>query len=327
MNDRTQVNQLLCANENSDPWSLPRTANYASAHPIDTLQAADISEEEFARRYVDRNRPCLLLGAAKHWPAYEKWSDPEYLKRTLPDSTIYVRSKPNVEYPYMAKKSIQKRLDEDDIAMHRSMGLHAYFDLIGRSAEHAVVFGVIKENEPLALMKDDIGGYPCLPEPSGSRLYPPHRALIYRESYTDWHYHAADETFMTQVVGTKDVLLLPPDPISWKAIWSVIYEQGCYYDFDAAKFPETQTLQPYRTVVGPGDALYIPVFWWHAVEALGNNFGITVATTFKSPVHVNADMRFPAARRLLRRHLFTKKSPMIMAGAVYAMLHRMRRQK
>lgn len=313
-------------NSNTEMWSLHRTHNYHNSLSIDIIDADSISEAQFHKEYVARNRPCLLVGAAKHWPANSRWTSRDYLKGMTPNVTVYPRFQPNIEYPYMAKKSIRESLDKMDEAMHEEMLLHDFIDKIVDQPSHYVLFGLIKDNEPYARLREDLDGYPCLPRPSGSRLYPPHRALLYRKSYTDWHYHAADETLMTQVMGTKEVVLLPPDPYSWKTVWSAIYDKGYIYGLNTEATPLAQGLQPYRVVVGPSDALYIPVFWWHAVESIDNEFGITVATTFKSPLHINTDLAYPAARRLMRKHLFSPIGPVFLGLAGYAAMHRFARK-
>ena len=58
-----------------EPWlardSLPR------------VDASALSPEEFARRFDGPALPVVLVGAARHWPALEKWRSDEYLQRVL----------------------------------------------------------------------------------------------------------------------------------------------------------------------------------------------------------------------------------------------------
>lgn len=53
-------------------------------------------------------------------------------------------------------------------------------------------------------------------------------------------------------------------------------------DFDAPdmeKFPGLEQLQGVETVMGPGDVLYIPMYWWHHIESLPH-LGNTVSVNF-----------------------------------------------
>lgn len=37
---------------------------------------------------------------------------------------------------------------------------------------------------------------------------------------------------------------------------------------DYNSFPKSQNLRGVQTVVGPGDVLYIPIYWWHHIESV-----------------------------------------------------------
>lgn len=39
---------------------------------------------------------------------------------------------------------------------------------------------------------------------------------------------------------------------------------------DFEKFPKFLDLEGVEAVVGPGDVLYIPIYWWHYVESERN---------------------------------------------------------
>ena len=60
----------------------------------------------------------------------------------------------------------------------------------------------------LASIADDVLGFPFLKNAARPRLYGPKRAFVFRNSYTDWHYHVTDETLMCQVKAPKETLLL-----------------------------------------------------------------------------------------------------------------------
>lgn len=60
-----------------------------------------------------------------------------------------------------------------------------------------------------------------------------------------------------------------------------------------------RNLAPLIADVGVGDALFIPPYWWHGVEAKPG-FSITIPYCWRSPFHVIGALRQPANRYLRR---------------------------
>ncbi|WP_416768989.1 cupin-like domain-containing protein [Pseudomonas sp. RHF3.3-3] len=301
-------------------WSLSRFPNHPQAGPVEVIDALTITREAFIRRYVNRNRPCLVKNAVRHWPAFQKWQQLDYFKANSRNKPVVVRSKIVSEVIGWSKPEVKATLTAYADTVYREMPFHEFLDGLGEGHDPLVADSCrFSEGSAIEQMKDDVGGLPFMPQLSKSRHYPPHRSFLYRNSYTDWHFHVVDETFMAQVVGAKEVLLLPPDEASWRALRPVIEEAGYLYDIDTRRFPGTRDLKALRTVVEPGDALYIPVYWWHAVQSMDDAFGATVAATFPTPLHVSGDIRSPIARRVLRTYLFSRLAPLVLGAVAYSL--------
>lgn len=307
--------------EQDEPWSFAHTPNYARARPLESIDAGALSEAQFQRDYVMQNRPCVLRGAVRHWPACTKWATPGYLKERCANPPMSARTEPMPQYIHAAHDAIRDTLLKRFDDTHHQMAFHDFLDQ-AQAAPRQLVLGSVdlSVHSPVGPLHEDLGDFPFLKTLSASRMYPAHRAFIYRHSYTDWHYHATDEALMTQVVGTKEVLLLPPDQRTWDALWPVVCQTGFLYGVDQQRFPLYGAIEPLRVVVEAGDALYIPTYWWHAVASIDNQFGVTVAATFKTPLHVNGNLRFPATRRFIKRYWRTRRAPMIAAALASAML-------
>ncbi|RON51628.1 transcription factor [Pseudomonas frederiksbergensis] len=306
------------------PWSLTRFPNYAEAAAVEVIDAHEISKADFMRIYVTKNRPCLIKNAVRHWPAFTKWTDSEYLRANSPNSPVVVRSAMVSEVIGWSGPQVKAALTEQADARHRDILFHDFLDelKVGEGPLVADSCG-FTEGAAFEKMKDDVGGLPFMPVLSKARRYPSYRGFLYRDSYTDWHFHATDETFMTQVIGSKEILLLPPDDASWQGLRPVIENEGYLFNIDTERFPGTRALRPSRAVVEPGDALYIPALWWHAVESIGEDFGITVAATFGTPLHINGDLRYPIARKVARTYLFTPAAPLVLGAVVYSLAYRL----
>jgi hypothetical protein len=148
------------------------------------------------------------------------------------------------------------------------------------------------------------------------------RAFIYKNSYTDWHFHASDESVTVQLLGRKEFLLLPTDRKTFKRMWRIV-QRHPGWEITVGTHPELQDVGLQKIILDPGDGLYIPVFWWHAVEAVDHQPGTTLAFTFSSPLVIQHDPRFAAVRwnfrfalshRRLRRFV-----PLMVLGGLAAL--------
>jgi hypothetical protein len=295
---------MACAfmpRENREPWHLSRTPNYERARAVETIAAADVSPEDFHRNYVMRNRPALLVGAVTHWPAYSKWRSIAYLRRATKNIDVVVRTATQSEYVLIADSDIAEKLVQRNDAIFRPMTFHDFLEQVPAQGEQLVLHSIVMHpDQPLGELCADLGIFAFLPEPEDPVAYPPWRAFFYKNSYSDWHFHAFDEGLMTQVVGKKEVLLLPPDDCSWDALFLPACQTGYLYDVDPEVYPRVHDIHPYRVTVNDGDALFVPVYWWHAVASVDMQFGVTVARTFKTPLDIGRDERYPATRFLMR---------------------------
>lgn len=290
-----------------EPWPRELLANLPNAKParsIPVVDARDLTPASFRRDFVDRCRPCLVRGAVRHWPAFQRWGDAPYLKRRLTGcDRLRIRRKPELELRWRAQVwgVFVRELAEQAAASSSTSSGMSPAEFIDRIADREFLFcyAVAAESARRALA-EDLGPLPFLgaaPRPLG---YPRWRVFFFGRSYTDWHAHPSDETLMCQFGAPKRVAMLGPDEPTWDAIAEVAREQRYVGAPDPSRYRKFAALEPQTFVVEPGDATYIPPFWWHAVETVepAESFGATLAYCFRSPVHVMLDPRFPAQRVL-----------------------------
>jgi len=289
---------------------LPEVPHYDTAPSLSAIDATELTAQRFRRELLEPMRPCLIRGAVRHWPAFNKWKDVDYLRQCVGNPHVVVTTAPLVQPPHSPVN------DE----AHRQ---GAFFDLLAELTSgrrgHYVLHAPLRSNSPLSPLAEDVLGFPFLKMVRPPFSYPPKRAYLYLDSYTDWHYHFTDETLMCQVKGTKEVLLLPPDRVSFDLLNSIRKSTGAMWNVDVRQFPQWANIRPFRALVSPGDALYIPTFWWHAVESVDGEFGWTVAWCWGTPLHL-FDPRLPGVRRTLHTSLGSRYAPLALAAAAWSLL-------
>ena len=228
---------------------------------IDQIDVDELTERSFKSEFVNCQRPLLVKRAVRHWSAFERWQSPQYLCDAVGEKIVHVQVAPMIEYP---RPSLVERMEKS----LQAMSFREFVDKIlnDERGYHSIHSCPMSPPAPLGPLEGDVGGLAFLPNPATARWYR-NRAFIYRGSYSDWHYHPADENFLCQIRGDKEVLLLPPDERSFQTVNEIARKVGYVYDVDRQRFPSYGGLRPYRATLSAGDALYIPTFWWHAVEA------------------------------------------------------------
>jgi hypothetical protein len=114
-----------------------------------------------------------------------------------------------------------------------------------------------------------------------------------RDTFTDAHYHTGTHALVGQIYGKKRALLYRPEDSR------LLYPYPVYHphfntsrvdvvDPDLAKFPRFRTARALEAVLEPGDALFIPVHFWHAIQTEG--ISLSAALFWKARVR---DFRFP----------------------------------
>ncbi|OBK79199.1 hypothetical protein A5651_24405 [Mycobacterium sp. 1274761.0] len=95
---------------------------------------------------------------------------------------------------------------------------------------------------------------------------------------TPLHYDYADN-FLTQICGRKQIILCPPREIARVYPFPFSYignniSQINVAQPDLSKFPEWARADRALLELRPGDMLFIPRFWWHAVFGIEPNLSI-----------------------------------------------------
>jgi len=174
------------------------------------------------------------------------------------------------------------------------MPFDAFIDLIETAADgndtYITAFNSAANRGSLSPLEDDIGTVEHLLDPQS----PDAKGMIWigaAGTFTPLH-HDLTNNLLVQITGTKHVLLVPPEETSRLRNDSHVFSQ--FEDLentDIAQFPDLDDIAIYRVALAPGQALFIPLGWWHQVVAADFSVSLTF-TNFRWPNDFHSD--YPA---------------------------------
>jgi hypothetical protein len=301
------------------PWDLSRVPNYTTAPSVAVVDAADLDAHTFRRRYVLRNVPCLVKGAVVRWLAFQAWRDTDYILAKIGDLEVRASCRPKIEgfgLRSPSRDAAARQMTRDELLAPETV--RRLLPRLRTPGSDVLFIELRPADKGVAALGDDLladgqrfSFYRNPPRPRF--LYSGWAVMFYKNSYSDWHFHPGTDAVMCQVAGTKDVLLLPPTQLAWDQLVPIHTAHWKVYDVDLAESPAYLDIKPLRAVVEPGDGLFIPVNWWHAVQARPREHGVTVPITWESPYR---DLRQPATRHFLRA--LWQREKRLAAGALVA---------
>jgi len=145
-------------------------------------------------------------------------------------------------------------------------------------------------------------------------------------SVTPTHYDQS-HVFLSQIIGHKKVTLFSPSQFgnmySFPAHHSHDRQSQVNFDGpDLTKFPRFENAQALETIIGPGEVLFIPAYWWHYVESLpqkseeggrdGESMGVQVPVNSDSlEKDIIMSIRFTFFRKEKSQNIWVNKIQLI----------------
>lgn len=223
-----------------------------------------IDPAEFFATYYHASRPVILTGMIDHWPAMKLWSL-DYFAQKCGNPEIEVQWDRGSEPDY-------------EVRSHALRKRTFWADLLRLLADdpHTNDFYVTANNgntnrEALACLWNDIGPLPGILDPDAAQdgffwLGP-------RGTITPWH-HDLTNNLLVQIRGRKRVTLASatqtPKMKNFRHCFS-----GFGGDADVSAEPEPFRPATIGVDLEPGEALFLPVGWWHHVEGLELSIGLS----------------------------------------------------
>jgi hypothetical protein len=236
---------------------------------------AGVTSDEFLDDFYAPCRPVVLSRVVAKWPATKKWS-PEYLVEKIGDCMV--------EYQGDRTTNADFELEKDG---HKRRSTFAEFmELITTGKDNDVyitAYNSAVNQEAFAHLADDLGRLDEYLHHEAGRL----EAMFWigpSNTFTPLH-HDLTNNLLVQFVGRKRVLLV--SPAETPRLYNDVHvfsrlRDLTAPDLDGAAFPLAQGVSYHEVMLEPGDALFIPIGWWHQIRSLEFSVSATY-TNFKWP--------------------------------------------
>lgn len=239
------------------------------------FRCEDLSGADFLDYYYAPGRPVVLGNAVSDWPACSKWS-PAYLREKIGSRTIEYQGERTGDSDFELNKEGHKRRSTfaDFIDLMMSAKDNDYYITAYNGTENQAA---------LECLNDDLGRLDEYLEHEPGRT----EAMLWigpRNTFTPLH-HDLTNNLLAQFVGRKRVVLA--SPAETPKLYNDIHvfsrvRDATNPDLDLARFPLVKNVRFHEVILEAGDALFIPIGWWHQVASL--DFSVTATyTNFKWP--------------------------------------------
>ncbi|MDE2341308.1 MAG: cupin-like domain-containing protein [Alphaproteobacteria bacterium] len=239
------------------------------------FRVEEISEETFLDEFFAPGRPVILGGLVRDWPAHKLWS-PHYLREKLGDATVAFQGGRNDAATFERHKDSHTR----------QIGFAAYMDMIARDLgndAYITAYNSAANEAALAPLKDDLGRLDELLTHEPDRA----EAMLWigpKGTFTPLH-HDLTNNLLVQITGSKRVILA--SPAETPKLYNDIHVFSEISDLtspgnDLARYPRLCEVRLHDLILEAGDALFIPIGWWHQITALAFSISATY-TNFKWP--------------------------------------------
>lgn len=206
-----------------------------------------ISSEDFYKEYVETGKPVILGDAARNWPAVSKWTE-EYIIEKCGNRPVTLRAL----YP---DRPMGKNYASEEST------ISAYISRLRHVSARDPYIAERPLGEVLPNLVSDIGVSPYRECDAASLSL-----MLGAKSIAPLHYHPYQEAISYQITGSRRFVLFPPrqttalDPLPATGplpnfARSVINED----ELDAIPG------DVFDATIKGGEAIYIPVHWWHTV--------------------------------------------------------------
>lgn len=239
-------------------------SNYDKIDSFDFLDA-----RTFFKEYFYASKPVIVKNWTSDWPALKKW-DLSFFKTIFGGETVEITFGRDTSNSY----------EIDFESFRKRVLLREYIEQIEKNPDsnnyYLVARNFLLSNPNFSALFNDFSPIRNIIDPSAHNDKGYVKMWIGpRGTITPLH-HDRINVLLVQIVGRKLVKLIPPNQIH-KVYNSadVFSELNLNSEINVNKFPKAKGLDVLQVVVQPGEALLIPVGWWHWVKSLDVSITLT----------------------------------------------------
>jgi len=237
---------------------------------VDTIDASDLTKEKFKKEYFNKQRPLLIKGLAKQFPAGDKWTI-DFFRQIAGEQTVEVfdNRKKHDGTTYI-KSDLEINLNEflDIIEKDEYSPLRMFvFDMFKRCPE-------LKKDFHCPDFFNGILGNIGMFFMGGKNTEVP---LHYDVDYNN--------VLLTQIYGNKRIYLI--EPKYSHLLYQLPFTTMSPVDLDKPdyeKYPGLNYVKGYTVVQEPGDGIFMPTKYWHYNVYLNGGIAISYRKLNKNPI-------------------------------------------
>ena len=241
-------------------------------YEVPSYSAENLSHAQ-VRQLVDIARPFVLRGAAKHWGAVQKWNL-DFFADNYGDQTMTAKGE------LLGADSFEERLIADVVADLKA-GKPVYSGFAEEIfLNNPAMHGDINREDILRMMGAKVDRKVSLTSFFQRGTISSVQMFIQgAQSHTTYHM-TKFHNFFVEIQGAKEWVLMDPRlSIGIQPCPSAAFYYISTQEVDGPDSPDDlySYLPKVRTVVEPGDILFIPSYWWHDVRTYQSDHVIGMA--------------------------------------------------
>ncbi len=241
-------------------WFLENQRNLNHQSGLDLMidRRSKLTTQEFYKEYYFVNKPVIITGMLEDWQAISKWTLTS-LKERFGDRMVQVQNGRDRDAAYEIDQNNYRSL----------MSFSQYLSKIeadGLTNDYYMTANNNSSNrQALKELWAEVGRIPEYLDP-----HSPDDGFLWigpAGTRTPFH-HDLTNNFMAQIMGSKKINLIAPCESGY-----VYNHLHCYSDvggpaIDYERFPMMENVTISECILAAGEILFLPVGWWHYVEAL-----------------------------------------------------------